>query len=181
MNNDNEKSPRHFLKIPDGKLSIHFIRPYRDVAKSKYRGNQQADCGENAQFAHVYISDELRCHLVIRGLGRIWETGCVKKKKPCFSCHLRGAKRTVQCTAVILWGTRHGTMLLTHLRPFKLCLCLICSCNHFHNQQLPARQQNVMKTKYGWFGVKIKMQNSYSPCHNTRAIVYYACIIYCIK
>ena len=28
MNNDNEKSPRHFLKIPDGKLTIHFIRPY---------------------------------------------------------------------------------------------------------------------------------------------------------
>ena len=28
MNNDNENSPRHFLKIPDGKLTIHFIRPY---------------------------------------------------------------------------------------------------------------------------------------------------------
>ena len=27
MNNDNEKSPRHFLKIPDEKLTIHFIRP----------------------------------------------------------------------------------------------------------------------------------------------------------
>ena len=88
MNNDNEKSPRHFLKIPDGKLSIHFIRPYRDVAESKYRGNQQADCGENAQFAHVSISDELRCHLVIssRGLGRIWETGCVKNNN--LACHV---------------------------------------------------------------------------------------------
>ena len=28
MNNNNEKSPRHFLKIPDGKLTIHFLRPY---------------------------------------------------------------------------------------------------------------------------------------------------------
>ena len=27
MNNDNEKSPRHFVKIPDVKLRIHFIRP----------------------------------------------------------------------------------------------------------------------------------------------------------
>ena len=31
MNNDIEKSPRHFLKIPDGKLTIHFIWPYDTI------------------------------------------------------------------------------------------------------------------------------------------------------
>ena len=31
MNNDIEKSPRHFLKISDGKLRVHFIKPNKTI------------------------------------------------------------------------------------------------------------------------------------------------------